>query len=457
MKSLDNKSIIKVLQSGDSSLRKETIESLMFNPIDDEILRVLCGMLTDTNKGVRSSVSIALSSNASWGASKYLVSFISSPDIVTRNLAGEILMDIGTGAVDDLINRLPGSDAADEKFIIDLLGQIGDSRADAPIVKVINKSEDENVILACIEALGNLKAIEAAEILIGFYDKTELYRPVIMEALGKIGGETSRNFMIKVFDHSDVLTKYSIIEALENIGDSNSCQFLLSRLSEFDGPLSWSLVKTISNLHEKFASIIEGSEKLKHILLDTIHEADIEFKIAAVKLAMRINGCGMVQPFLEVYGYAAEIDEDIKQNLIAEYTEVLNLMPGVIKNKPNNLRVLLALLSEILDIYTESIKHMVFNMQSRSLSDSLTKLLIHPDEEIRRLSFEILFRFDLETALLFLDEMLDDENFWNRLRLAEILAGINDQRALDALNKLETDENEMVSENAKNLIIQKKQ
>lgn len=455
MISNDKNSILRVLQSGDASLRKDTIEYLMFNPIDEEILQTLCSMISDSNKGVRNTVSIALSTNTEWNSAKYLVDYISSEDIVIRNLAGEILMNLGSSSVDELINKLPGSNAADEKFIIDLLGQIGDQAANKPIIDVLCKSDDENVILACIEALGNLKAINSVEWLTQFYYKSETYRPMVMEALGKVGGDKSRLFMINAFDQSDTLTKYSIIEAMETIGDEDSCAYLLKKLSEFDGPLSWSLIKTISKLQEIYSLEINCNEKLKNVILDTIQEADDEYKVAAVKLALKLDSCMIVVPFMEVYGKSEEIDEGIKYTLMKNYPEVLKQLPAVFGKSPDNLKALIFLLKEILDVKTEAIKNTVDELQLRNLSDSLTKLLIHSDEEIRRTSCELLFMFDVETALMFTNELLEDENFWNRMRYAELLAKLNDPRAFDALNKLQQDENEMVSENAKNLIVEK--
>ena len=61
MKIQDKNSIINLLKTGDASERKEAIEGFMFNPIDEDILQILCGMLSDSNKGVRSTLSIALS------------------------------------------------------------------------------------------------------------------------------------------------------------------------------------------------------------------------------------------------------------------------------------------------------------------------------------------------------------------------------------------------------------
>jgi len=61
---------------------------------------------------------------------------------------------------------------------------------------------------------------------------------------------------------------------------------------------------------------------------------------------------------------------------------------------------------------------------------------------------EILFYVDPETALLFTDSMLEDENVWNRLRLVELIENLPNENVINVLEKLTKDEDEMVRDRA---------
>ena len=63
-------------------------------------------------------------------------------------------------------------------------------------------------------------------------------------------------------------------------------------------------------------------------------------------------------------------------------------------------------------------------------------------------SLEILFTLDLETALMFVDSMVSDENMWNRIRLVELLEQYPIEAIEIPLQKLTKDEDEMVRDRA---------
>jgi len=78
----------------------------------------------------------------------------------------------------------------------------------------------------------------------------------------------------------------------------------------------------------------------------------------------------------------------------------------------------------------------------------MSGLLNDPDEEVRRASMEILFTIDPETALLFIDSMVADENTWNRIRLVELIEQLPMEAVETSLQKLAKDEDEMVRDRA---------
>ena len=113
-----------------------------------------------------------------------------------------------------MINYLPAANVDDQKFIIDILGLIGDPKPAEEIVNILKISTDDNVILACIEALGNMRSDKGFEQFVTLYKEYELFRPTIIEAMGKIGTSECVSFINSNYYGADELTKFSLIESL---------------------------------------------------------------------------------------------------------------------------------------------------------------------------------------------------------------------------------------------------
>ena len=440
--------ILGLLNSDDASLRKKTVDSLMFSCPPEEILVRLCELITDNDKGVRNTVSVKLSNNSDWNAAKYLVNYISSEDISVRNLAGEILLRIGSGSISALEAKVFNSNDADQKFIIDLLGLIGDPSIGKITLKVMIESQCENVILACIEALGNVGYAEAVQSLISFYHKSELYQPSIIEALGKIGSKEALGFMMAKYDEADELARFSIIEGLAAAGDESTFFFLLNKLYNTTGPLVWALINSITQLKDKYGFDIPYDEKIRSLILRTISEGEEQFRSAAVRLAVNFHDADTTDQLLKILGIDHMLDEDIRQNLFSNPQNVIIKIPVIIKLQPSNLKDLLFLLNDIIELNYQEIKMVPLH----NLNDALTQCITNPDEEVRRTAIELLFKLDDEIAFLFIDIMLEDENIWNRMKLVELIQYSKNPIAEDALLKLQNDEEQMVSETAKQIL-----
>ena len=130
-------------------------------------------------------------------------------------------------------------------------------------------------------------------------------------------------------------------------------------------------------------------------------------------------------------------------------------LPSLITELPDNLMKLLELTKEIIDENSVEIINNLTGIQRRNISDSFTKCLDSPDEEVRKLAVELLFTVDQGIAILFIDKMLDDDNIWNRLKLLELLSNTNLPEVESALIRMSNDPEEMISERAKFILFQK--
>ncbi len=440
---------LKQLKSGNPSERQTAVESLINENLSDSLVEDICRMLDDTDKGVRNAVDLMLTVNPSSQIPKYLVKYISSSNISTRNLAGEILLKIGNNSIEAMLESIYTGNDDDKKFAVDILGLIGDSKAAPEILELLKINKNDNVIMACIEALGNLKYEAAIDFMIFIYDKNELFKPTITEALGKIGTSKALNFIISKYSDEDNLTKFSMIESLGLVGNQESFYFLISELNHTEGPLIWPIIESICSLKDKYGLDVPFDEKMKNSILQTIEEADAKYKKSAVNLIIAFEGPDIIHACMNVFGEDYETDEIIKPKLLGNPKTFFDILITRLNNKHNNLKNLLELSLELIKEYGFQVEDYLSELQIRNLTDSLINCLDNPDEEVRKLSIELLFIIDTENALLFLDKMLEDNNLWNKLKLLEVLSGIGGETAEKAIVKLSEDPEEMISERAK--------
>jgi HEAT repeat protein len=443
--------IIEILNSSDASAKIELLQEIQNEQLDEKTYLQISRLLSDEDKGVVDAVSIFLYNNGNQTIPNILVPMVSSSNIALRNLVGEILLRIGSGTIDTMLQYLSKGDNDDIKFIIDLLGLIGDTKANHAILDVFHKSDNDNVTLACIEALGSLGCNEALNHLFVVYEQNELFRPTVIEALGKIGSKDGLEFIINKYKGEDELTKFSIVESLGLIGDEETFFFLLSELSVTSGALIWPMLSSIYTLKEKFGFDIPFDERMKNSILETLVDAEFKYKKVAAYLVMIFNDPETIIASLQVYGSDYELDETLKPKFFEHAKLILTKAHEVINNEPHNLLALLNLLKELVE-YNPNIREEFSPLELRNLTDSISTCLQHPDEEIRQVSIDLVFLIDIKMGLLFIDVMIEDDNMWNRLRLPDILETIDLPESTEALKRLSDDPEEMVSQRAKEIL-----
>jgi HEAT repeat protein len=449
---LDEQSIqnvFDVLKNGSTDEKYEVINALYSEELDDEKVSALAALMNDEDKGIRNSVTMLMLATQHPDFPKHVVEYVTSKDISVRNLAGEILIKFGSASVDAIIQFDHKNDDDNLKFIIDVLGLIGDQRSALFIMGILSGSENDNVILACIEALGNLRYEGSVDVLLLFYDRNELYKPTLVEALGKIGSKEALNFLVSKFTIEDELTQYSILESLGNLGDIETFFFLLEQVNTIGGPLVLPLITSISTLKDRYNLDIPFDNRMKSLLMYTIKEGTLDQKKVAFNLIESFDDNDILFTCLNLVGQDYELDETIKSRIFRNTEYIYRELARVINSGPKNLRQILNLFLQTIAYISEfQIEVNVTMLELRGITQALSGLLNNPDEEVRRSAMELLFNMDAETAFMFIDSMTQDENMWNRLRLVEMLEKFASDRIETALQKLIQDEDEMVRDRA---------
>ena len=282
-----------------------------------------------------------------------------------------------------------------------------------------------------------------------FYSLNDLYKPTVIESLGKIGSPAALGFISSKYnEEEDELIKFSIIESLGLIGDEETFFFLLAELNEVKGPLVWPIIKSIYNLKERFEFDIPFDERMKKTILQTVLDANSEYKKIAASLLLVFNDEEVISVYLKILGDDEETDQIISPKFWENPRSVFDIIAKMLNQKPQNIKPLLNLLKDVIQLDGAEKYSSIPSLQLRNITDSLSQYLSDHDEEVRILALELFFILDKNVAVLFIDDFSEDSNLWNRLKLVEILDEVVHPKTEEILMKLANDSEEMVKERA---------
>ncbi|HTP64079.1 MAG TPA: HEAT repeat domain-containing protein, partial [Geobacteraceae bacterium] len=186
---------------GDASwrVRKEAVDALLAVPLPLEIIEEIVNLLASDNAGL-------------------------------RNSAVEVLERVGAPAMPVLCRHVEDSDHDVRKFVMDILGTIGDDRAVPLLAKALDDPEP-NVCAAAAENLGKIGDGKAVPHLLRALEKNDIWlRYTILEALGKIG-KTVPMAVIAPLAGEKLLTR-AVFDCLGAVGDEEAIPLLLEGIRD---------------------------------------------------------------------------------------------------------------------------------------------------------------------------------------------------------------------------------
>ena len=449
-----DENIKEMLQSEDLSQQIEAINILLTENVDEDSVRYIAGLINDKDKGVRNAAANFLIMNNHPSIPELVINSTGSEDISIRNLAGEILLGKGIASVKPIIKELERcTDDDNIKFLVDVVGLIGDIEPEDKLIEILKVNQNDNVIVACIEALGNIHSEKGVDTILPFYEKNEVFKPVVVESVGKIGNKKSLDFILSKFDDEEDLIKFTIIESLGEIGDEVTFYILLSKINEVGGALVWPLLEAIYKLKTRFDLDVPFDEKIKKCVLDTIMNSDPKYQIVAAHLVTVFEDPEILFACLQIFGVDPELDEVLRNKFLENKDIIIPHLSQIIKNTTRNLLSVLNLFQEIHYVDPYSINGLD-EIEKHKLAQSLSDCLNDSDEMVRITAAELLFRIHPETAFLFLDMLSNDENMWNRIKLLDLLAEYEHPETAKVIKELCNDPEEMVADKAKEILSQ---
>lgn len=328
-----------------------------------------------------------------------------------RNSAIEALVQIGGAAVGALLSSLGTTDPDVRKFIVDILGDLGDPRAVPALIARLEDS-DENIRVASAEALGKIRDPRAVDALLACLTRSDQtwLDYAAAEALGAIGDERALGPLLTALGRSSL--RQPVLEALGKIGNANTL-----------GPLIVSLVDPLRIVRE-----------VSSVALAAIYRKSAPPEQQMIIQSVRAGMSDKAVDFLE----------EILVTSAGELQKATIALLGW-AGRESSIRKLLSLLKEeeLEEPLTQSLTHV-----DKSKAAFLLGYLSSDNALVRRTVTRVLGNIGSPEAEDALIPLLRDENGHVRSTTAAALGRLRSRKAIDPLLALLTDEYESVQETA---------
>lgn len=285
------------INHSDPEVRRKSAEELIaLNYYDEEIIEAYIQGITSEDKGFKDISFSGLSSTTgedSESVAQKIIPLIKSSDLETRNLAGEILLNLNQYSENYILELVSDDDYDVRKFAIDLLGLFSDDVNTLNTVLTRLNDKDANVVLAVIETAGNIISrnndLYNHSIFKSFvekYNESEDYQVQIIEAFGKFQHPDAEQFLYNIMkdeSNDDIFSKIASIDALANNSTNiNIVNDLLDILEKIDEDLQPILLKTIFAISIRIGNQIELPMNLRYIAHKALMDNDEELRAAGL-------------------------------------------------------------------------------------------------------------------------------------------------------------------------------
>ncbi|NCC24565.1 MAG: HEAT repeat domain-containing protein [Deltaproteobacteria bacterium] len=288
-----------------------------------QAISVLSGLLSSSNLGVQEAADHALRKLGGPDTIEAVTPLLRVDDAPVRNLAMDILRQIGNQDVEFLVMLLEDEDPDIRIFAADILGSCDDYRAVSPLCRALLRDEEVNVRYQAAVSLGELAKPEAAGCLNEAMNDDEWVQFAVIEALMKVKDDSSINAMILAMGKSTELVASMIIDALGEMGNVKAVPLLMKKLDESPTALRNKIIKAIVGIMggKALGFLSEGErDKFRHYLLAAADDEDMEIQDAAVAGLASVGGAPATKKIL---GLAEHLDPDRDMDRLLSFERAL--------------------------------------------------------------------------------------------------------------------------------------
>jgi len=252
----DKENLNKMLHSLNEEDRLQALKSLGRSGFGDQ-LGLVCQALGDESWRVRKeAVSLFLASPRAAELAGEVIELLHSQDNAgLRNAAVDILVQLGAQALPLLQEELTCADHDVRKFVLDIMGDIGDSGCIQAMLPALS-DPDKNVRAAAAENLGKLRAAEAVSILLDTMGDADLWmRFTILEALARIGRDVPVQRLLVYSDEK--LLRKALFDCLGRVGGADAIPVLVGGLTDEMRNVREAAILALARIAETFPEEVD--------------------------------------------------------------------------------------------------------------------------------------------------------------------------------------------------------
>ena len=220
------------LLSSDEEVRLSGLQSL-YRYDGEERLGFVCAALGDGSWRIRKeAVNLYLSLPQAVASAERIIALLYDEENAgLRNAAAEILVKLGSAVLPVLTRAADSPDPDVRKFILDILGDIGDRQATPLLLRLLQNDAETNVRAAAAENLGKIQDARAVPDMINSLSAPDLLVQFsLLDALGRIGCAIPVTGLISLGENK--LLRKPLFDALGRIGDDTAVAPLLAGLHD---------------------------------------------------------------------------------------------------------------------------------------------------------------------------------------------------------------------------------
>lgn len=221
-------SIEQSLRSNDEETRRQALQTMRGRPLSETRDLLFMAMADESWRVRKESVDVFVATEPDEGSIMELLELLRNDENAgLRNSAAEALIKLRTRAASPLVRQLKDSDADVRKFVIDVMGSIGDTLFLPALLEALS-DPDVNVSSAAAEHLGNVGDARAVPDLIRniIDNDSQFFRFSALAALGKLASHMPMPAEIIALADQEILRK-GVYECLGSIGDESAAPILL--------------------------------------------------------------------------------------------------------------------------------------------------------------------------------------------------------------------------------------
>lgn len=439
--------LIDLLSHPDADVRRQAAGSLAQSQ-SAIVSSVLVLALQDNDKGVRDSAARALldmkSKSAAFAVAEYLV----DSSFVTRNLASNLLLQFGEYSVEPLLHYAVHENHDVRKLAIDTLGLIGDPRSIPALCTLVN-DPDDNVVLAVVEAFGNIKDPSVIPHLAMIFSTYEYSRVVVVEAMGKISDVSAGHFLVSQLNEmtepegDDLLVNFAIVEALATTGSPAILDTVIRLCRKASGKMRNIYLYAVVCIAERYEMLLMDFDHLRDEFIAALQDDDIRIVTASTKALLTMMTPETEGAVLHQIGKNEALDQLILNNLQGggrSFVALVKKYPGFQRNqKRTALEFILPMLNELAQIEDDEIRSARADLFALLVGD-----WIDADEEQRTTIMDAMFYLEEERAVAYFTDLINDTYSWLRMRVLELLAQISHYRSSEVLLQFVNEPDEKV-------------